>query len=52
VVTSLSDAEQEFLLIGTKFLGDYTDAFTKDRISLLADAKMKLKAWGYRVLIE
>jgi glycosidase len=52
VIANLSDREQNITLAGGEFLGDYVDAFSGEKVSLRADVRMKLKAWGYRVFVE
>lgn len=52
VIANLSDREQDAALKGSEFLGDYVDAFSGEKVSLPADVRMKLKAWGYRVFVE
>ncbi|MFH1010090.1 MAG: alpha-amylase family glycosyl hydrolase [bacterium] len=52
VIANLSDREQDFVLTGTRFPGDYLDALTGDKTSRPANARMSLKAWGYRVFVE
>jgi glycosidase len=52
VIANLSDREQDAALKGSEFLGDYVDAFSAEKVSVRADVRMKLKAWGCRVFVE
>jgi glycosidase len=52
VIANLSDRERNLVLEDRKYLGNYTDAFTGDKVLLSEEVRMVLKAWGYRVLVR
>lgn len=49
VLLNLSEEEQNVDLEGESSLGEYTDAFTGERVTLSSGTKMRLKPWAYQV---
>ena len=50
VILNLSGERQEVKLEGDSYVGDYSNVFGKDTVSLTADKALSLNAWDYLVL--
>ena len=52
VVLNLSKETQPFSLIENSFVGEYTEAFTNNKITLTKNQNLELKPWDYLVLVK
>ncbi len=50
VILNFSDKNQNFSLKGTGYEGAYKNVFSTEKMNLVKEAKMVIKAWGYLVL--
>jgi hypothetical protein len=49
VILNLSGEEQQVVLSGQKFVGEYNDVFDFKTVTFIENHELKLKPWEYRV---
>jgi hypothetical protein len=52
VVLNLSDAQRQVRLKGAAFVGDYTGAFSQEKVFFSEDGVLSLGPWEYRVYVK